>query len=121
MLIGVLGIVLILIGYYVFFELFGGKFKIINELFVVMSFILGIVIIGMFFFYKGLVMFILNIIWKSKGGYLNILEVLLLLLIMFRMKLNVLLLMIIIIVLVFVIGLLLFVYILYYLVEKIVE
>lgn len=106
MLIGALGIVLILTGYYVSSELFGGKFKTINELFAAMSLILGTVIIGTFLFYKGSVTFISNIIRKSKGGYLNISEVLSLSSIMFRMKSNALLLTIITTVSALAIGLL---------------
>lgn len=52
MLIGALGIVLILTGYYVSSELFGGKFKTINELFAAMSFILGPSLSGRFSFIK---------------------------------------------------------------------
>ncbi|MGK9161683.1 bacitracin ABC transporter permease BceB [Bacillus subtilis] len=121
MLIGALGIVLILTGYYVSSELFGGKFKTINELFVAMSFILGSVIIGTFLFYKGSVTFISNIIRKSKGGYLNISEVLSLSSIMFRMKSNALLLTIITTVSALAIGLLSLAYISYYSSEKTAE
>lgn len=121
MLIGALGIVLILTGYYVSSELFGGKFKTINELFGAMSFILGSVIIGTFLFYKGSVTFISNIIRKSKGGYLNISEVLSLSSIMFRMKSNALLLTIITTVSALAIGLLSLAYISYYSSEKTAE
>ncbi|MCY8130680.1 ABC transporter permease, partial [Bacillus spizizenii] len=121
MLIGALGIVLILTGYYVSSELFGGKFKTINELFAAMSFILGTVIIGTFLFYKGSVTFISNIIRKSKGGYLNISEVLSLSSIMFRMKSNALLLTIITTVSALAIGLLSLAYISYYSAEKTAE
>ncbi|KAF1681616.1 ABC transporter permease [Bacillus mexicanus] len=118
MLIGALGIVLILTGYYVSSELFGGKFKTINELFGAMSFILGTVIIGTFLFYKGSVTFISNIIRKSKGGYLHISDVLSLSSIMFRMKSNALLLTIITTVSALAIGLLSLAYISYYSAEK---
>ncbi|MCY9085260.1 FtsX-like permease family protein [Bacillus inaquosorum] len=121
MLIGALGIVLILTGYYVSSELFGGKFKTINELFAAMSFILATVIIGTFLFYKGSVTFISNIIRKSKGGYLNISEVLSLSSIMFRMKSNALLLTIITTVSALAIGLLSLAYISYYSAEKTAE
>ncbi|MEE5969087.1 bacitracin ABC transporter permease, partial [Streptococcus pneumoniae] len=76
MIIGLLGILFILSGYYISTELFSGKFKTIDELFYAMSFILGTVIIGTYLFYKGSVSFVSNIIRKSKGGYLNIYEVL---------------------------------------------
>lgn len=121
MLIGALGIVLILTGYYVSSELFSGKFKTINELFFAMSLILGSVIIGTFLFYKGSVTFISNIIRKSKGGYLNISEVLSLSSIMFRMKSNALLLTIITTVSALAIGLLSLAYISYYSAEKTAE
>ncbi|URN95820.1 MAG: ABC transporter permease [Candidatus Pristimantibacillus lignocellulolyticus] len=118
MLIGIFGITLILLGYYVSSKLFGGDFTSMNELFLAMSFILGSVIIGTFFFYKGSVRFIANIIRKSKGGYLNINEVLSLSSIMFRMKSNALLLTIITTVSALAIGLLSLSYIAYYSAEK---
>ncbi|ASB91403.1 FtsX-like permease family protein [Bacillus sonorensis] len=121
MMIGMLGILFILSGYYVSTELFGGKFKTINELFIVMSFILGAVIIGTYLFYKGSVSFIFNIIRKSKGGYLNIVEVLSLSSIMFRMKSSALLLTIITTVSALAIGLLSLCYISYYSAEKTAE
>ncbi len=67
-----------------------------------------------FFFYKGSIRFISNIIRKSKGGYLNINEVLSLSSIMFRMKSNALLLTIITTVSALAIGLLSLSYIAYY-------
>ncbi|KAA6472996.1 ABC transporter permease [Bacillus swezeyi] len=118
MMIGLLGILFILSGYYISTELFGGKFKTINELFYAMSLILGSVIIGTYLFYKGSVTFISNIIRKSKGGYLNVYEVLSLSSIMFRMKSNALLLTIITTVSALAIGLLSLCYISYYSAEK---
>ncbi|WP_339165535.1 ABC transporter permease [Siminovitchia sp. FSL W7-1587] len=88
--IGVLGIALIIIGYYVSTEMFSGKFA--KELASTMLFILGSVIIGTYLFYKGSVSFIFHLIRKKKNGYLNINEVLSLSSIMFRMKSNALLL-----------------------------
>ncbi|MCR8658599.1 FtsX-like permease family protein [Paenibacillus endoradicis] len=118
MLIGIFGISLILLGYYVSTKLFGGDFTSMMELFLAMSFILSSVIIGTFFFYKGSVRFIANIIRKSKGGYLNINEVLSLSSIMFRMKSNASLLTIITTVSALAIGLLSLSYIAYYSAEK---
>ncbi|MGN9867158.1 ABC transporter permease [Bacillus swezeyi] len=118
MMIGLLGILFILSGYYISTELFGGKFKTINELFYAMSLILGSVIIGTYLFYKGSVTFISNIIRKSKGGYLDVYEVLSLSSIMFRMKSNALLLTIITTVSALAIGLLSLCYISYYSAEK---
>ena len=86
-----------------------------------MSFILGTVIIGTYLFYKGSVSFVSNIIRKSKGGYLNIYEVLSLSSIMFRMKSNALLLTIITTVSALAIGLLSLSYISYYSAEKTAE
>ncbi|MBE3646103.1 ABC transporter permease [Paenibacillus polymyxa] len=114
MIIGIIGISLIALGYYVSSRLFGGDFTSLNELFMAMVFILGSVIIGTFLFYKGSIRFISNIIRKSKGGYLNIHEVLSLSSIMFRMKSNALLLTIITTVSALAIGLLSLSYIAYY-------
>ncbi|MCI4127644.1 FtsX-like permease family protein [Bacillus haynesii] len=121
MIIGLLGILFILSGYYISTELFSGKFKTIDELFYAMSFILGTVIIGTYLFYKGSVSFVSNIIRKSKGGYLNIYEVLSLSSIMFRLKSNALLLTIITTVSALAIGLLSLCYISYYSAEKTAE
>ncbi|MGY3837590.1 FtsX-like permease family protein [Bacillus atrophaeus] len=121
MIVGALGIVFILSGYYISSELFSGKFKTMNELFFAMSFILGTVIIGTYLFYKGSVSFLSNIIRKSKGGYLNIYEVLSLSSIMFRMKSSALLLTIITTVSALAIGLLSLCYISYYSAEKTAE
>ena len=59
-----------------------------NSLFGTMVFILASVIIGTYFFYKGSVRFVANIIRKNKQGYMNINEVLSLSSMMFRMKSN---------------------------------
>ncbi|OBA02157.1 bacitracin ABC transporter permease [Paenibacillus polymyxa] len=114
MVIGIMGISLIALGYYVSSRLFGGDFTSLNELFMAMVFILGSVIIGTLLFYKGSIRFISNMIRKSKGGYLNIHEVLSLSSIMFRMKSNALLLTIITTVSALAIGLLSLSYIAYY-------
>ncbi|WP_042355899.1 ABC transporter permease [Bacillus rubiinfantis] len=116
--IGILGISLIIIGYYVSSKLFSGDFTTINELFMAMIFILAAVIIGTYLFYKGSVSFIFNLIRKKKNGYLNINEVLSLSSIMFRMKSNALLLTIITTVSALAIGLLSLSYISYYSAEK---
>ncbi|WP_186578243.1 ABC transporter permease [Aquibacillus kalidii] len=117
-LIGVLGIVLIITGYYVSSLLFDGKFTSINKLFIAMVFILASVIIGTYFFYKGSVRFLANLIRKRKGGYLNINDVLSLSSIMFRMKSNALLLTIITTVSALAIGFLALSYIAYYSAEQ---
>ncbi|WP_240371399.1 FtsX-like permease family protein [Anoxybacteroides rupiense] len=114
MLIGIFGLVLILTGYYVSSKLFDGDFATINELFLAMAFILGSVIIGTYFFFKGTVSFLFYLLRKRKGGYLNIGEVLSLSSLMFRMKSNALLLTIITTVSALAIGLLSLSYISYY-------
>ncbi|MED4403376.1 FtsX-like permease family protein [Metabacillus fastidiosus] len=118
MIIGISGLILIASGYYISSKLFGGDFATMTELFLAMIFILGAVIIGTYLFYKGSVSFILNIIRKSKDGYLNINEVLSLSSLMFRMKSNALLLTIITTVSALAIGLLSLSYISYYSAEK---
>jgi bacitracin transport system permease protein len=118
MIIGMLGIILILVGYYLSSKLFGGDFTTMNQLFSAMIVILGSVIFGTYLFYKGSVSFIFNIIRKKKQGYLNINEVLSLSSIMFRMKSNAVLLTIITTVSGLAIGLLSLSYISYYSAEK---
>ncbi|OIK14453.1 bacitracin ABC transporter permease [Bacillus sp. MUM 116] len=120
-LIGIAGMILIAVGYYVSSKLFGGDFTTINELFMAMIGILGSVIIGTYLFYKGSVSFIFHLIRKKKDGYLNINEVLSLSSIMFRMKSNALLLTIITTVSALAIGLLSLSYISYYSAEKMAE
>ncbi|MBA9026059.1 FtsX-like permease family protein [Peribacillus huizhouensis] len=121
MFIGMTGIILIIIGYYLSSKLFSGDFTTMTELFLAMIIILASVIIGTYLIYKGSVRFILNIIRKQKHGYLNINEVLSLSSIMFRMKSNALLLTIITVVSALAIGLLSLSYISYYSAEKMAE
>lgn len=85
---GVLGIVMIAMGYYVSTQLFEGEITSINGLFAAMTFILASTIIGTYFFYKGSVRFVSNLLRKRKAGYMNINEVLSLSSMMFRMKSN---------------------------------
>ncbi|WP_368658197.1 ABC transporter permease [Metabacillus halosaccharovorans] len=117
-LIGVLGLILIISGYYVSSKLFDGDFTSMTALFLAMVFILGSVIVGTYLFYKGSVRFIANVIRKKKQGYLNIHEVLSLSSIMFRMKSNAMLLTIITTVSALAIGLLSLSYISYYSAEQ---
>ncbi|WP_141504929.1 ABC transporter permease [Paenibacillus luteus] len=114
MLMGVVGLTLIAIGYYVSSKLFGGDFVSMTELFAAMVFILGSVIIGTYLFYKGSVGFIFNMIRKKKNGHLSINDVMSLSSIMFRMKSNAVLLTIITTVSALAIGLLCLSYISYY-------
>ncbi|GFZ95688.1 bacitracin export permease protein BceB [Paenibacillus marchantiophytorum] len=115
---GLLGLILILLGYYVSSKLFSGDFTTMFKLFAAMIFILAAVIIGTYLFYKGSVQLILNIIRQRKNGYLNVREVLSLSSIMFRMKSNALLLTVITTVSGLAIGLLSLSYISYYSAEK---
>lgn len=115
---GLLGIGLILYGYYVSTKLFSGDILEMGKLFLNMILILGSVIIGTYLFYKGSVSFIFNAIRKSKGGYLSLNEVLSLSSIMFRMKSNAILLTVITTVSALAIGLLSLSYISYYSAEK---
>ncbi|MBA2942669.1 ABC transporter permease [Paenibacillus sp. CGMCC 1.16610] len=115
---GLIGITLILLGYYVSSMLFSGKYTTMVELFTAMIFILASVIIGSYLFYRGSVRMLLNIIRKKKNGYLNVREVLSLSSIMFRMKSNALLLTVITTVSALAIALLSLSYISYYSAEK---
>lgn len=119
-LIGVLGIVLILFGYYLSSRLFSSLF-LGSQLFMVMIIILASVILGTYLFYKGSVSFIFNLIRKRKGGYLNVKDVLSLSSIMFRMKSNSFLLTVITTLSALAIGLLSLIYIAYYSAEKTVK
>jgi len=117
-LIGIFGILLIASGYFVSSRLFDDSFVSMENIFYAMIFILASVIIGTYFFYKGSVSFIANMIRKNKGGYLNINQVMSLSSIMFRMKSNAMLLTIITTVSALAIGLLSLSYISYYSAEK---
>ncbi|RKQ34671.1 FtsX-like permease family protein [Oceanobacillus halophilus] len=121
MIIGLLGIVFIGFGYYLSTKLFGGDFTGMNELMIAMMVILGTVIIGTYFFYKGSVSFIFNIIRKKSNGYLPINKVMSLSSIMFRMKSNSILLTVITTVSALAIGLLSLTYISYYSAEKVAD
>ncbi|PID14892.1 bacitracin ABC transporter permease [Sporosarcina sp. P34] len=118
--IGMVGILLIVFGYYLSSRLFSSVF-LGNQLFLVMIVILASVVLGTYLFYKGSVSFISNMIRKRKGGYLNVNDVLSLSSIMFRMRSNSLLLMIITSLSALSIALLSLSYISYYSVEKSVE
>ncbi|MZQ82405.1 FtsX-like permease family protein [Paenibacillus sp. 5J-6] len=115
---GLIGLALILLGYYVSSKLFGGDFTTMVELFSAMIFILASVIIGSYLFYRGSVRMLLNVIRKKRNGYLNVREVLSLSSIMFRMKSNALLLTVITTVSALAIALLSLSYIAYYSAEK---
>ena len=116
--IGIVGIVFIISGYFISSKLFSGSFQTMNMLFMAMISILSLVIIGTYLFYKGSVSFLFNLIRKKKNGYININQVLSLSSIMFRMKSNSILLTIITTVSALAIGLLCLSYISYYSAEK---
>lgn len=117
-LIGIFGIGLVILGYYLSTILFDSDALGSGSLFFLMIGILGSVIIGTYLFFKGSVSFILQLIRKSKAGYLSISDVLSLSSIMFRMKSNALVLTVITIVSALAIGLLSLSYISYYSAEK---
>ncbi|WML55055.1 ABC transporter permease [Neobacillus sp. PS3-12] len=119
--IGIAGIVLIALGYYISSKLFAGDITTNSVLLGSMIFILASVIIGTYLFYKGSVQFLFFMIRKKKDGYLTIKEVLSLSSIMFRIKSNALLLTIITTVSALAIGLLSLSYIAYYSAEKTAE
>lgn len=114
MIVGVLGIALIVYGYFMSARLFSGEAMDMQQLMYTMILILFSVILGTYLFYKGSVSFIFNLVRKSKNGYLSIHEVLSLSSIMFRMKSNALLLTIITTVSALAIGMLSLSYISYY-------
>ncbi len=116
--IGILGLALIIFGYYLSSKLFDGKFVMMEQMFLVMLIILASVIIGTYFFYKGSVRFIFNVIRKKNNGYLSVNKVLSLSSIMFRMKSNSFLLTVVTTVSALAIGLLSLSYISYYSAEK---
>ncbi|MGV4964766.1 FtsX-like permease family protein, partial [Priestia aryabhattai] len=116
--IGILGIIFIASGYYISAKLFDGSFTSMNALSIAMVSILASVILGTYLFYKGSVRFLLNLMRKSKKGYLSINDVLSLSSIMFRMKSNALLLTVITTVSALAIGFLCLSYISYYSAEK---
>ncbi|PFW74588.1 bacitracin ABC transporter permease [Priestia aryabhattai] len=116
--IGILGMTFIACGYYISAKLFDGSFTSMNALAIAMISILASVIIGTYLFYKGSVRFLLNLMRKSKKGYLSINDVLSLSSIMFRMKSNALLLTVITTVSALAIGFLCLSYISYYSAEK---
>lgn len=116
-LIGIFGFGFILFGYYISTKLFSGDF-VGYKLLLAMLVILGSIMLGTYFFYKGSINFIFQLIRKKKDGYITLNHVLSLSSIMFRMKSNALLLTIITIVSALAIGLLSLTYITYYSVEK---
>lgn len=118
MIIGIVGIIFIISGYFISSQLFSGSIISMNMLFIEMISILALVIIGTYLFYKGSVSFLFNLIRKKKNGYININQVLSLSSIMFRMKSNSILLTIITTVSALALGLLCLSYISYYSAEK---
>ncbi|MEH7385832.1 ABC transporter permease [Bacillus sp. JJ1521] len=115
---GILGLALVIFGYYLSTELFSGHFKMMDQMFLVMLVILASVIIGTYFFYKGSIRLIFNLIRKKDNGYLSVNKVLSLSSIMFRMRSNSILLTVITTVSALALGLLSLTYISYYSAEK---
>ncbi|GAB3057384.1 bacitracin ABC transporter permease BceB [Salinicoccus sesuvii] len=114
---GVLGIGMIALGYYLSTELVDSIAIIIPLTFAV----LGLTIVGTYITFKFSVSFLLNIIRKSKRGHVNVTDVLSLTRIMFNIKSNAFLLTIISIISALSIGLMSLAYITYYSVEQTVE
>src|SRR5699024_4071647 len=113
-LIGLLGIALIIFGYYLSTIIFDSDVTDATPLLIMMVSILGSVILGTYLFFKGSVSFILQLIRKSKAGYPSINNAMSLSSIMFRMKSNALLLTVITTVSALAIGLLSLTYIFSY-------
>ncbi|KQL57342.1 MULTISPECIES: ABC transporter permease [Bacillaceae] len=112
---GIVGIALIVSGYYVstilLSDTFGGSPSV---LFLGMGYTLGSVIIGTYLSYRGSVSLLAKIVRKKQAGYMSVVKVLSLSSIMFRMKSSALLLTIITTVSALAIGLLSLSYISYY-------
>ncbi|WP_018664861.1 ABC transporter permease [Heyndrickxia acidiproducens] len=115
---GIVGFIFIVAGYFISSKLFDGDFTTITQLFTAMISILALVIIGTYLFYKTSIRYLFHMIRKKKDGYMNINEVMSLSSIMFRMKSNALLLTIITTISALAIGLLSLSYITYYSAEK---
>lgn len=88
MLLGLIGLVLIIFGYYKSTHLFDFDSVTINQLVIKMITILASTIIGTFFVFRFSVSLIMNIIRKGKKGHLSLTDVLALTPIMHRMKGN---------------------------------
>jgi len=121
MIVGILGIVFIVLGYFLSTKLFDSDFYNMFYMLYLMLLILGLVIVGTYLFYKGSISFLFNLIRKRDNGYVSLNKVLSLSSIMFRMKSNSFLLTVITTVSALAIGLLSLAYISYYNVEKSVE
>lgn len=87
MFLGLIGILLIIYGYYESTLLFSsmGKF---GDIFIHMLVILGTTILGTFFFFRYSVAFILNIVRGSKKGHISLTDVMAVTPVMHRMKGN---------------------------------
>lgn len=118
MTLGLTGIALMVTGYYISSKLFDGGLKTEGDLMLAMLAASVVGIIGTYLFYKSTISFVMYVVRKRKGGYLNVIDVLSLSSIMFRMKKNAVLLTIITTASALSIGLLSLSYISYSLVEK---
>lgn len=119
---GIIGIGLIIYGYYlstVLFEL--DKAITLNDLYIKMSEILGSVIIGTFLVFRYSISFVMNLIRMSKKGHLSLNDILAITPIMHRMKSNALSLSIITIMTAMALAILSLSYISYYSVEDTTE
>lgn len=114
---GIIGLVMIISGYWLSTRIFDFAIYLVPLLFA----ILGLTIIGTYITFKFSVTFLFNMIRKSKGGHVNVNDVLSLTSIMFKMKSNAFLLTLISIVSALSMGLMSFSYISYFSVDKMVE
>ncbi|WP_342387808.1 ABC transporter permease [Salinicoccus bachuensis] len=116
-LMGIIGLAMIVGGYYLSTQLMEHVFLIFPLVFGV----LGLTIIGTYVTFKFSIAFMLNMIRKSKKGHVNVTDVLSLTRIMFKMKSNAFLLTLIAVISALSIGLMSLSYITYYSTEKMVE
>lgn len=114
---GTIGLAMIISGYWLSTKIFDFPLLLVPLLFA----ILGLTIIGTYITFKFSIAFLFNMIRKSKGGHVNVNDVLSLTSIMFKMKSNAFLLTLISIVSALSMGLMSLSYISYYSVDKMVE
>lgn len=115
---GLVGLLLIAMGYFLSQEMFSGDFVTANSLFLIMILILFSVIVGTYLFYKSSVSLIFHLLRKKQNGYLSIRKVLSLATMMFRMKSNALLLTVITTITALAVTLICLSYITYYSAEQ---
>lgn len=118
---GIIGIFMIVTGYYLSTVLFDSSMENPILLFILMPLILFLTIVGTYITFKASVAFLLNLIRKRKGGHVNVNDVLSLTSIMFKMKSNSLLLTVITTITALSISAMSLSYIMYYSVDTLAE